>query len=81
MSQLSFLKRLVDRLVDEMPEKRKAVFTKSRYEGKNAMDIAKEMNISKSTVENHLNQALRYLRHHLKDENFAGILFFWLFIS
>ncbi len=75
------LKRLVDRLVDKMPEKRRAVFTKSRYEGKNAMDIAKEMSISKSTVENHLNQALRYLRHHLKDEDFAGILFFWLFIS
>lgn len=74
------LKRLVDRLVDEMPEKRKAVFIKSRYEGKSATDIAKEMNISKSTVENHLNQALRYLRHCLKDENLAGVLFFCLFI-
>ncbi|MBW8326053.1 MAG: RNA polymerase sigma-70 factor [Prolixibacteraceae bacterium] len=75
------LKVLVDRLVDQMPEKRKAVFFKSRFEGKNSKEIAAEMNISPSTVENHLNQALRFLRLHLKDENLAGLLFFWLFIQ
>ncbi|MDP2336052.1 MAG: RNA polymerase sigma-70 factor [Bacteroidota bacterium] len=75
------LKLRVDQLVDQMPEKRKAVFFKSRVEGKNSKEIAAEMNISPSTVENHLNQALRFLRLHLKDENLAGLLFFWLFIQ
>jgi RNA polymerase sigma-70 factor (ECF subfamily) len=75
------LKLMVDQLVDKMPEKRKAVFFKSRFEGKNSKEIAIEMNISQSTVENHLNQALRFLRQHLKDENIAGLLFFWLFIQ
>ena len=75
------LKLMVDQLVDKMPEKRKAVFVKSRFEGKNAKEISVEMNISQSTVENHLNQALRFLRQHLKDENLAGLLFFWLFIQ
>ena len=75
------LKIRVDQLVDQMPEKRKAVFFKSRVEGKNSKEIAVEMNISPSTVENHLNQALRFLRLHLKDENLAGLLFFWLFIQ
>lgn len=75
------LKIRVDQLVDQMPEKRKAVFFKSRIEGKNSKEIAAEMNISPSTVENHLNQALRFLRQHLKDENLAGLLFFWLFIQ
>ncbi|HZL09755.1 MAG TPA: RNA polymerase sigma-70 factor [Prolixibacteraceae bacterium] len=77
----SSLKLMVDQLVDKMPEKRKAVFFKSRFEGKNSKEIAVEMNISQSTVENHLNQALRFLRQHLKDENLAGLLFFWLFIQ
>ena len=72
---------LVDRLVVEMPEKRRAVFVKSRYEGKTADDIAEEMNISKSTVENHLNQALRHLRDCLKEEHIAGGLFFFLFLQ
>jgi RNA polymerase sigma factor (sigma-70 family) len=75
------LKMRVDRLVDQMPEKRKAVFIKSRFEGKNAKDISAEMNISQSTVENHLNQALKFLRQQLKDENLAGLLFFWLFLQ
>ncbi len=74
------LKLRVDQLVNQMPEKRKTVFFKSRFEGKNSKEIAEEMNISPSTVENHLNQALRFLRQHLKDENLAGLLFFWLFI-
>jgi RNA polymerase sigma-70 factor (ECF subfamily) len=75
------LKSIVDQLVKEMPEKRRAVFVKSRFEGKNAKDISVEMNISQSTVENHLNQALRFLRQHLRDENLAGLLFFGLFIQ
>lgn len=70
------LKMLVDRLVGEMPEKRKTVFIRSRYEGKSAADIASEMHISKSTVENHLNQALKFLRSRLKEEHFAGGLLF-----
>lgn len=74
------LRELVDRMIKEMPEKRRAVFIKSRYEGKTAADIAEEMKISKSTVENHLNQALRYLRNRLKEEHIAGGLFFFLFL-
>jgi RNA polymerase sigma-70 factor (ECF subfamily) len=73
------LKALVDELVNNMPEKRKAVFVKSRYEGKNAKEISEEMSISKSTVENHLNQALKYLRQHLNQKYIPGILFLILF--
>ena len=74
------LKNLVEELVNEMPEKRKEVFIKSRFEGKNAHEIAQEMSISKSTVENHLNQALKFLRHHLSQKYLAGLLFFSLFL-
>lgn len=74
------LRLIVSQLVDKMPEKRRAVFFKSRFEGKNSKEIAVEMNISQSTVENHLNQALKFLRQHLKNENLSGLLFFWLFI-
>lgn len=74
------LKELVNELVDKMPEKRKAVFIKSRFEGKSAKEIAEEMSISKKTVENHLNQALKFLRHHLSQRFLAGFLFFYLFL-
>jgi RNA polymerase sigma-70 factor (ECF subfamily) len=75
------LKLRVDQLVEQMPEKRRMVFCKSRFEGKSSHEIAEEMLISQSTVENHLNQALRFLRLQIKDENLSWMLFFWLFIQ
>ncbi|MGQ8336252.1 RNA polymerase sigma-70 factor [Sunxiuqinia sp. A32] len=77
----SSLKELIDTYVDKMPPKRRTVFIKSRFEGKNAKDISKEMEISQSTVENHLSQALKFLREQLKDENLALLLYFCLFIQ
>ncbi|WP_159523685.1 RNA polymerase sigma-70 factor [Sunxiuqinia indica] len=75
------LKNLVDDLVEKMPEKRRAVFIKSRFEGKSNSDISEELNISKSTVENHLNLALRFLRNNIGTENLTVALFFSLFIQ
>ncbi|WP_321287369.1 RNA polymerase sigma-70 factor [uncultured Sunxiuqinia sp.] len=75
------LKSLVDDLVEKMPEKRRAVFIKSRFEGKSNSDISEELNISKSTVENHLNLALRFLRDNIEKENLTMALFFSLFIQ
>lgn len=75
------LNELLNDLINKMPEKRKAVFIKSRFEGKNAGEIADEMAISKKTVENHLSAALKHLRQELTKEHFMGILFFFLYIS
>ncbi len=82
-SQINYmvLKELVNDLVNKMPDKRKSVFIKSRIEGKNSLEIAKEMDISKKTVENHLNAALKHLRQELSKEHFIGMLFFLFYIS
>ena len=45
-----------------MPEKRRRVVTLSRLEGMSNEEIALKLGISKKTVENHLNAALRELR-------------------
>ena len=45
-----------------MPQKRQQVFRMSREEGKTNEEIARELGISKKTVENHINAALRELR-------------------
>lgn len=57
--------------VANMPERRKAVFIKSRWEGKSNDEIASEMGITKKTVENMLNAALKEIRRIL-----AVIIFF-----
>ena len=72
----SFRER-TDKILNELPPKRKTVFILSREQGLSAEDIARVMNISKKTVENHLNLALRYLRKKLVGEIF--LLIFFLF--
>lgn len=74
------LQKLVTGLVESMPIKRRMVFQKSRGEGKSIKEIAQEMGIAESTVENHLNQALKYLRNHLGNEYLAGLLLIFLFM-
>jgi len=56
------LQEMIDLLVDRMPEQRQRVFRMSRELGMKNEDIAKKLNISKRTVENHITTALAQLR-------------------
>lgn len=56
------LDRMVARCVDSMPPQRKAVFVMSRYRNMSNEEIARSLDISKRTVESHLNKALKELR-------------------
>ena len=75
------LKNIILQRVEKMPEKRKKVFLMSRFEGISNQEIAKQLNLSLSTVENHINKALKLLKQHLyiRDINlFLGFIFLWL---
>lgn len=71
------LKNVIHGKVNEMPQKRKEVFIMSRFEGRTNREIANRLKISLSTVENHLNKALKALKQHLFSHN---INFFLLFM-
>lgn len=71
----------VRELIDQLPEKRKEIFVRSRFEGQSIKEISKEMNISHKTVENQISQALKSLRKNLTKEDVGFCLFFILFIS
>ncbi len=53
--------------VENMPNQRKRIFELSRYENLKNEEIAQQLNISKKTVENHLNLALNQLRKAIKN--------------
>lgn len=59
------LKSLVNTTVSKMPPKRRMVYTLSREEGKTSDEIAREMGISKRTVEKHLQMALSQIKRLL----------------
>ena len=61
------LQRAVNRAVDELPERCRAVFALSRFEDKSYREIAEALDISVKTVENQMSKALRHLRRALAD--------------
>lgn len=63
---------LVQLTVAKMPEQRQKIYLMSRHENLKNSEIAEKLNISKKTVENHLNLALKEIRKTI-------ILFFFFF--
>jgi len=60
------LNQYVEKLIENLPERQKHVYLSHRELGLTYPEIAKEMGISKNTVENHMVKALKYLRQNLK---------------
>jgi len=73
------INEIAEQIINKLPPKRKEVFILSREKGLRNEEIAKIMHISKKTVENHLNLALKELRSHLVREAFILTLYFNFF--
>ncbi|MEM7106426.1 MAG: RNA polymerase sigma-70 factor [Bacteroidota bacterium] len=56
------MKILIDKALEGLPPKCKAVFALSRFEQMSYQEIATQLNISTKTVENHISKALKRLR-------------------
>lgn len=69
---LSHIKELVMTEVENMPPQRRTVFIMSRLQGLSNDEIATKLDISKRTVERHLNMALHILREKL------GEFLYWI---
>ncbi|SIS91746.1 RNA polymerase sigma-70 factor, ECF subfamily [Filimonas lacunae] len=69
--QASEVRDLLYNILQELPHKRREVFTMSRIEGYSNKEIAEMLNITKSTVENHINLSTRQLKGVLKKFGFS----------
>ncbi len=61
------LKKYIQRAIDALPKKCRRIFILSRNVGMTYEEIAKELDISKKTVENQMGIALKKLRESLED--------------
>ena len=66
--ELDELSKIADKIIAEMPQKRREVFVLSRREGLQINEIAEKLAISPRTVNKHIQLALRSLRAHLNKE-------------
>ncbi|MEO5500467.1 MAG: RNA polymerase sigma-70 factor [Ginsengibacter sp.] len=62
------LRQIIGSGLQLLPVRCREVFKRSKLEGFSNQDIANDLNISKSTVENQLNKGLRLMRTHLKSQ-------------
>jgi RNA polymerase sigma-70 factor (family 1) len=69
---------LINKAIDQLSPQRKKIFLLSREEGLSRAEIAKQLDLSVSTVNNHLNEAVRLVREYL--QNSPGAMLPILFI-
>ncbi|MFA5668117.1 MAG: RNA polymerase sigma-70 factor [Balneolaceae bacterium] len=63
-SEAALIRRVWE-LVEQMPERRRLVFELHRKHGLSYKEIAKVLEIAPKTVENHVGQALQFIRDHI----------------
>lgn len=66
-------------LIDKLPPQQKKVFLLRKDKELSSSEIAKQLKLSKKTVENHLNRARTFLRKAMTEEGLLSVLFYWLF--
>lgn len=74
------IRKQVDQLVLQLPEKRRKIYLMSREEGKPNAEIAAELGISVKTVEDHMTHSLRFLKDRLRSLGLVFVLFYNLFL-
>lgn len=79
--EYAHLNQLLEKSLEQLPPRQKEIFLLSKKEGLTAEEIARKLEISKRTVENHLFRAKTFLKSTLLDEGLLTVLFFWLFVK
>ncbi len=77
--QYQELKAQLQALLNQLTPRQKEIFSLSRDEGLSHSEIAKKLNLSESTVNNHLVTTLKFLKKHLGNNlSVSMLLFYWL---
>jgi len=74
MVHLNDLQGIINKELEKLPTRCRSVFELSRMGNKSNKEIARLLNISEKTVENHITNAIRCLRINLKSSLLLAIL-------
>lgn len=66
--------------INALPPQRRQVFQLVKMEGKSYAEVSRELNISASTISDHIVKATRYLRQRLQKEQSAAMLLLLFYI-
>ena len=79
--QYKQLNQKVQNLLNQLTPRQKEIYLLSRDEGYTHEEIAQKLNISESTVNNHLVKVLKFLKSHIDSSLAINALFVYLFLS
>ncbi len=80
LAEYNEIKDCVDSTISKLPPKRQQIFSLSRKGGLSNKEIAKKMDISIKTVEDHITHSIKYIKEELKKSGFLYLLYFYLFL-
>ena len=72
---------LIDDAIDKLPQQQQRVYKMSRQEGMSQEQIARELDISISTIKGHMTKALQSIRTQLSSNSNKAILIWWLILT
>lgn len=78
--QFKELDNKVQSLLQRLTPRQKEIYLLSREDGLTHKEIAQKLNISESTVNNHLVTTIKYLKSHIDSSLTVNILFLCLFL-
>ena len=78
--QFKELDEKVQSLLQQITPRQKEIYLLSREDGLTHKEIAQKLNISESTVNNHLVTTIKYLKSHIDSSLAVNVLFFCLFM-
>ena len=73
------LEQYIEKAIDKLPHQQQVVFKLSRIEGLSHKEIADQLQISPNTVKNHMVEALKTLKKHLKYADFCCLAFLLIY--
>lgn len=77
----SDLMKFTENAISSLPKQQQTIFRLSRFEGLSYEEIAKQLNISKHTVKNHLVAALKTIKDQFEHQGILYCLFILLYFK
>lgn len=71
----------LEKLIRQMPERRRKIFRMKKLEGKSQKEIAASFDITTKTVEYHITEAMKFLKQEFDKLRMKGMIFFCLFVK
>jgi len=72
------LENYAGKIIEKLPKQQQLVFKLSRIEGLSHKEIAEQLHISPNTVKNHMVEALKTLKSHLKYSDYLYLLILFI---